>query len=115
MPHRRRFSCLKHSHGGLVILEHVQADTLAEHFSPEIHGRIIQEPGFRVQAVDTLGAGDVWHGAFALALGEQQPIAQALRFANAAAALKCTRPGGREGIPSRAQTEAFMRNQLLCN
>jgi sulfofructose kinase len=79
------------------------------------HGRVTREPGFSVNTVDTLGAGDVWHGAFALALGEKQAIAQALRFANAAAALKCTIPGGREGIPSRAQTDAFMRDQALCN
>ena len=55
----------------------------------------------RIVAVDTLAAGDVWHGAFTLALGEGSPIVDAARFANAAAALKCTRPGGRTGAPSR--------------
>ncbi len=45
----------------------------------------------RVDAIDTLAAGDVWHGAFALGLGEKKEIAEAARFANAAAALKCTR------------------------
>ena len=64
---------------------------------------------FPVKAVDTLGAGDVWHGAFALALGEGRAESEAIVFANAVAALKCTRPGGRKGIPDRAETEAFMR------
>jgi sulfofructose kinase len=65
------------------------------------------EPGFRVQVVDTLGAGDVFHGAYALAIAEGRPTADAARFANAAAALKCTRPGGRAGIPLRREVEAL--------
>jgi sulfofructose kinase len=59
-------------------------------------------------AVDTLGAGDVWHGAFALALAEGRPERQAVRFASAAAALKCTRFGGRNGAPRRAEVDAFL-------
>ena len=58
-----------------------------------------QTPAFPVHTVDTLGAGDVFHGAFALALTEQQELRQALRFASAAAALKCTRFGGRLCCP----------------
>lgn len=58
-----------------------------------------------VEVVDTLGAGDVFHGAFALALAEGQDEEAALGFATAAAALKCTRPGGRAGIPSRAEVD----------
>ncbi len=65
-------------------------------------------PARRVVSIDTLGAGDTWHGAFALALAEKQELNDAIRFANAAAALKCTRFGGREGIPTRAET-----NQML--
>ena len=61
--------------------------------------------------VDTLGAGDIWHGAFALALADRQPVAIAARFANAAAAIKCQRPGGRQGAPSRKEVEASLRNQ----
>jgi len=56
-----------------------------------------------VSAVDTLAAGDVWHGALALRLGEGMDVANAARFANAAAALKCTRPGGRRGAPTRKE------------
>ncbi|SEB98980.1 sulfofructose kinase [Rhizobiales bacterium GAS188] len=73
-------------------------------------GAIDHEPGFAVAAVDTLGAGDVFHGALALALAEGRPERLAVRFANAAAALKCTRfGGGRAGAPSRDEVEAFMR------
>ncbi len=67
-----------------------------------------RSPSFRVAVVDTVGAGDVWHGAFALALAERRPEADAMRFASAAAALKCTRFGGRAAIPSRAQVESFL-------
>jgi sulfofructose kinase len=62
----------------------------------------------KVKAVDTLAAGDVFHGAFAVALAEAMPIEQALRFASAAAALKCQRFGGRLGAPDRAETMAMV-------
>ncbi len=58
-----------------------------------------------VDVVDTLGAGDVFHGAFALALAEGREAAAAARFATAAAAIKCTRPGGRAGIPTRGDVD----------
>lgn len=70
---------------------------------------LAREPAFAVDVVDTLGAGDVWHGAFALALGEGQGARAAIRFAGAVAALKCTRFGGRTGTPDRAEAEAFLR------
>jgi sulfofructose kinase len=54
-----------------------------------------------VEVVDTLAAGDVFHGAFALALAEGRREPEALRFATAAAATKCTMAGGRPGIPDR--------------
>ena len=63
---------------------------------------------YRVEAVDTLGVGDVWHGAFALALGEGRKEAEAMRFAAAAAALKVSRKGGRKGAPARAEVDAFI-------
>lgn len=62
----------------------------------------------RIKAVDTLAAGDVFHGAFAVGLAEAMPIEQALRFASAAAALKCLRFGGRLGAPDRAETLAMI-------
>jgi sulfofructose kinase len=65
-------------------------------------------PAFPVHTVDTLGAGDVFHGAFALASTEQQEISTALRFASAAAALKCTRFGGAFAAPQRAEVEELL-------
>jgi sulfofructose kinase len=73
-------------------------------------GRTSHVPAFAVTAVDTLGAGDVWHGAFTLALAEGQAETAAVRFANAAAAIKCTRFGGRKGAPTRAEVDAFLRS-----
>lgn len=68
-------------------------------------------PAFRIDPVDTLGAGDVWHGAFALALAEGKCDVDAIRFANAAAALKCLTRGGARGTPTRTETEALIRTQ----
>jgi sulfofructose kinase len=65
-------------------------------------------PAFGVRAVDTLGAGDVWHGAFALALAEGRGEDEAVRQASAAAALKVQRFGGRAGVPTRAEVDAFL-------
>lgn len=63
---------------------------------------------FKTEVVDTTGAGDVFHGALALALAEGLMEYEAIRFASAVAALKCTQSGGRAGIPDRAQTLAFL-------
>lgn len=67
-------------------------------------------PVFPITPVDTLGAGDVWHGVFTLALAEGQTLSAAIRFASAAAALKCTRPGGGDGAPNRADVLAFLKS-----
>ncbi len=74
-------------------------------------GRIVHFPGHAVTVVDTLGAGDVWHGAFTLGLAQGMAEPAAVRFAGAAAALKVGRAGGRAGAPSRAEVEAFLRAQ----
>ncbi len=65
-------------------------------------------PARATVAIDTLAAGDTWHGAFALALAERQSLHQALHFATAAASIKCSRFGGRVGIPKRAETDALI-------
>jgi sulfofructose kinase len=65
-------------------------------------------PAFPVHTVDTLGAGDVFHGAFALAITEGQELRRALRFASAAAALKCTRFGGAFAAPQRVEVEELL-------
>lgn len=65
-------------------------------------------PAHQVAAIDTLAAGDVFHGAFAFGLAEGWDIERNLRFASAAAAIKCTRFGGRLGAPTRAEVEALL-------
>jgi sulfofructose kinase len=70
-------------------------------------------PVFKVAAVDTLGAGDAFHGGFTLALAEGQNEVAAMRFGAAAAGIKCTRLGGSAGAPSRAEVEAFLAGQSV--
>jgi sulfofructose kinase len=64
---------------------------------------------FAILPIDTLGAGDVWHGVFALMLAEGQSAEEAIRHANGAAALKCLTKGGRAGAPSRAALTEFLK------
>ena len=71
-------------------------------------GRYIYSPGFVVETVDTTGAGDVFHGAFAYALLAGWKMARALDFANAMAALNCTALGARGGIKSLPDAEHLM-------
>ncbi|XSC45793.1 PfkB family carbohydrate kinase [Bradyrhizobium sp. RDT10] len=71
---------------------------------------LLRQPAYAVNAIDTTGAGDVFHGAYALAIGARLEAADAMSFAAAAAALKCIRPGGRAGIPSLEDCLAFQRN-----
>ncbi|MFN3258157.1 MAG: PfkB family carbohydrate kinase [Ilumatobacter sp.] len=70
--------------------------------------QIIRQPAFAVDVVDTTGAGDVFHGAFALALAEGRDTPNAFRFAAATAAVKCSRPGARAGIPNRGAVDSFL-------
>lgn len=69
------------------------------------HGR---QPGFDVDVVDTTGAGDAFHGAFALMLAEGRPVADCARIACAVAALKCKHLGSRTGLPRRSELDAFL-------
>lgn len=67
------------------------------------------QAGFSVQAVDTTAAGDTFCGVLVAALGRGAPWPQALRQANAAAALACTRPGAQASIPQHAEVQAFLQ------
>jgi sulfofructose kinase len=68
-----------------------------------------ETPAFPVEAVDTLGAGDIFLGAFTIRLAEGGDVREALRFAAAAAALKCTRHGGGLAAPQRIEVEELLR------
>ncbi len=74
-------------------------------------GTVRHLPAFDVEVVDTLGAGDVFHGALALSLANGRPPGDAVHEASAAAALKCTRPGGRAGIPDADALTTFLTNR----
>ena len=65
-------------------------------------------PVFRIAAVDTLGAGDAFHGGFALALAECRSEVEAMRFGAAVAGIKCTRLGGSAATPRRSEVKAFI-------
>lgn len=66
----------------------------------------------QVKAVDTLAAGDIFHGTFALAIAEGMESRAAIRLSSVAAALKCTVFGGRIGAPARKEAEVTMREWL---
>jgi sugar/nucleoside kinase (ribokinase family) len=71
-------------------------------------GRFRRLPAFPVRAVDTTGAGDIFHGAFAYGILRGWPLPRTVRFAAMAAALSVTRPGGRASIPALAEVEAAL-------
>jgi sulfofructose kinase len=68
-------------------------------------------PAFPVDVVDTTGAGDVFHGAYLVGLLKGWPLRQVSTFASAVAALKCTRLGGRDGIPTFDEAMRFLRER----
>jgi ribokinase len=68
-------------------------------------------PGFNVQAVDTIAAGDTFNGALVTALLEGKIMADAVRFAHAAAAIAVTRPGAQPSVPWREEIDAFLQQQ----
>lgn len=86
------------------------AVTLGERGVAWSDGNDVQRlPALAVGAVDTTGAGDVFHGALAFALGARAAVVEAFEFASVVAALKCTRAGGREGVPDLASALASLQ------
>jgi sulfofructose kinase len=65
-------------------------------------------PAFKVKTIDTTGAGDVYHGAYIAGLLKNWTMERRMIFASAAAALKCTMPGGRSGIPTFRKVQIFL-------
>lgn len=68
-------------------------------------------PGFKVKPIDTTAAGDVFNGALAVGLSEGKPVMDAVRFANAAAAISVTRLGAQPSAPSRREIESFLQKR----
>lgn len=90
-------------------LDNVLVVTMGEQGASALVGdRFYHEPAFKVHAVDTTGAGDVFRGGFIYALVNGQPMDQALRTANAAAAISCTRLGALNGVPTLAEVRALL-------
>ncbi|HWM88694.1 MAG TPA: PfkB family carbohydrate kinase [Kofleriaceae bacterium] len=85
--------------------------TLGEAGSIGLHGeQLVRQPAFPVDALDSSGAGAVYHGAFAAALLAQLPFAACMTFASAAASLSCRRLGGFAGIPHREEVVSLIRS-----
>jgi sugar/nucleoside kinase (ribokinase family) len=83
--------------------------TLGPAGSAGVYGeKFFRAPGFKVDVIDTTGAGDVFHGAFLYGILQQYDVEYAARFANAVSAIKCTRQGGRAGIPRIETVNRFL-------
>jgi ribokinase len=74
-------------------------------------GRGTRVAGFAVDAVDTTAAGDAFNGGLAVAVAEGRALEEAVRFANGAGALACTRRGAQPSLPVRADVEALLRRR----
>ena len=72
-------------------------------------GNVSRSPAFDVPVRDTTGAGDVFHGAFIFGVLRGWELDRIVRFAHAAAAMKCTQLGARAGIPRLAEVEDFLK------
>ncbi|MDN4986426.1 sugar kinase [Bradyrhizobium arachidis] len=75
------------------------------------NGRLHRQAAYTVDVVDTTGAGDVFHGAYALAIGAGLDVRAAMAFSAATAAMKCRHAGGRNGIPTINECLVFMRTK----
>ncbi len=71
------------------------------------------QPAFEVDVVDTTGCGDVFHGAFIYGLLQNWDLRKIATFSNAVAAMKCTKVGGRTGIPTRYEVDKFLKKAKL--
>lgn len=74
------------------------------------NGRIVSQKAFPVEAVDTTGAGDVYHGAYIYGLLQGWGMPECMRFASAVAAMKCRKAGARDGIPGLEAVSLFMES-----
>ena len=68
-----------------------------------------RQKAFKVKAVDSTGAGDVYHGTYIYGYLNGWGLKKRMEFASAAAAIKCTKPGGRTAIPTYHRIEQFLK------
>ena len=101
------------------------AKTLYDKYTPEVvvvtcgvRGGVIYDgkdiktyPSFKVEAIDSNGAGDVFHGAFAYATAKGFDYYKACVFSSAVSAIKCTRLGARDGVPGYKETIEFLKER----
>lgn len=101
------------------------AKILFEKFSPEVvvitqgkeggiifdGNEVVHYPAFLVEAVDSNGSGDVFHGAFAFAITNKMSYNKACIFSSAVSALKCTKIGARCGVPTYEETIEFLKER----
>ena len=87
--------------------------TLGEHgaYMASADGQQLYVPAFKIDSIDTTGAGDTFTAALAVALSEGRGLPEAVLFANAAAALTCTRKGVVPSLPNRKQTDALFESR----
>jgi sugar/nucleoside kinase (ribokinase family) len=99
---RRALECLRQPHHAMLCVTRGAKGALLL-----AGNEIVEEPGIDVSPVDTTGAGDIFRGAFIYALLRGDEPRAILRFANAAAAISCTRPGAMSSVPT---LEEILRN-----
>src|SRR5262245_13106822 len=103
----RALRTLRERHDGVLVV------TMGEHGSIALDGDTLHyEPAFQVRAVDTTGAGDVFRGGLIYALVNGETVGQALRTANAAAAVGCTRLGALNGVPTLDEVRELMASNV---
>ncbi len=91
--------------GTIVITCGIEGATALE------HGKYFHHPAYKVKSVDTTGAGDAFHVGYLYGLLKNEPIATRLQLGAAVAALKCTKPGARGGMPTRYQLRTFLKKE----
>ncbi len=91
--------------GTVVVTEGIKGATAFE------GGRFVHHPAYKVNAVDTTGAGDAFHVGYIYALLQGKDLSTRLKIGSAVAALKCTRPGARGGMPTRSALSRFLKGK----
>lgn len=106
-------------HDPREILAACPSETVVATLGPEgsigrtSEGLFVRAPGYSVPGLlSTLGAGDVFHGALVTAVSRGESLAEALRYANAVAALSCRGIDGRSAIPTHEEASLFIKESL---